>query len=93
MMGVVNPLLRKGVDWPWFIASQFVFGVVAALTVMRADKPRPISSGLLAGCVGGLLMPIPGLSGASRADTGSGIPRTSWPAWCTPPWAGHRSRS
>ena len=30
LMGLVNPLLCKGVDWPWFIASQFVFGVVAA---------------------------------------------------------------
>jgi hypothetical protein len=58
-MGVVNPLLRKGVDWPWFIASQFVFGVVAALTVMAAGRFRPISTGLLAGIAGGLLMPIP----------------------------------
>ena len=40
-MGLVNPLLRKGVDWPWFIASQFVFGVVAALTVMRAGTASP----------------------------------------------------
>jgi uncharacterized membrane protein YagU involved in acid resistance len=59
LMGLVNPLLYKNVDWPWFIASQFVFGVVAALTMMWADKLRSITSGLLAGCIGGLLMPIP----------------------------------
>ena len=59
LMGLVNPLLYKNVDWPWFIASQFVFGVVAALTIMWAAKLRPITSGLLAGCIGGLLMPIP----------------------------------
>ncbi len=59
LMGLVNPLLYKNVDWPWFIASQFVFGVVAALTIMWAAKLRSITSGLLAGCIGGLLMPIP----------------------------------
>ena len=61
LMGLVNPLLRKGVDWPWFIASQFVFGVVAAMTIMWAGKLRPIPTGLLAGTAGGLLMPIPAL--------------------------------
>jgi uncharacterized membrane protein YagU involved in acid resistance len=59
LMGIVNPLLQKGVDWPWFIASQFVFGVVAALTVMGAGRFRPVPTGLLAGTAGGLLMPIP----------------------------------
>ncbi len=41
LMGVVDPLAEQGVDWPWFIASQFVFGVVAALTIMRAGKRSP----------------------------------------------------
>ena len=46
LMGVVDPLAEQGVDWPWFIASQFVFGVVAALTVMRAgDRAVPSSPG------------------------------------------------
>src|SRR5262245_5554745 len=35
LMGVVNPVLQERVDWPWFIASQFVFGVVAAVVVLR----------------------------------------------------------
>ncbi len=36
LMGVVNPALQRGVDWPSFILSQFIFGMVAALVVMRA---------------------------------------------------------
>src|SRR5262249_44798858 len=27
LMGVVNPVLQERVDWPWFMVSQFVFGV------------------------------------------------------------------
>ena len=37
MMGAVNPALRQGVDWPWFVASQFVFGVVASMVVVRSE--------------------------------------------------------
>jgi hypothetical protein len=38
LMGVVNPLLQHRVDWPWFIVSQFVFGVTAAVVVVRSEK-------------------------------------------------------
>ncbi len=38
LMGVVNPVLQERVNWPWFIASQFVFGVVAAIVVGRSEK-------------------------------------------------------
>ena len=38
LMGVVNPVLQDRVDWPWFILSQFVFGVAAALVVLRSEK-------------------------------------------------------
>jgi hypothetical protein len=37
LMGVVNPELQKGVDWAWFIVSQFVFGVAAAVVVHRSE--------------------------------------------------------
>ena len=33
-----QPLLQQRVDWPWFIVSQFVFGVVAAVVVVRSEK-------------------------------------------------------
>jgi hypothetical protein len=61
LMRVVNPALNAGVDWPWFIASQFLFGVAAAVVVMRARGLRPVTAGLLGGIVGGLLMPVPAL--------------------------------
>jgi hypothetical protein len=37
LMGVVNPALQERVDWAWFIVSQFVFGVVAAVVVHRSE--------------------------------------------------------
>src|SRR5262249_14344156 len=55
LMGVVNPVLARGVDWPWFIASQFVFGMAAAVVVMRTPHLRRPLAGLLGGAVGGLL--------------------------------------
>ena len=61
-MAVVNPALNNGVDWPWFIASQFIFGVVAALVVidLLGRVPAPVA-GVVGGVFGGLLMPIPAL--------------------------------
>jgi hypothetical protein len=38
LMGVVNPVLQERVNWPWFIVSQFVFGIVAAIVVGRSEK-------------------------------------------------------
>ena len=38
LMGVVNPLLQEKVDWIWFAVSQFVFGVTAAMVVIRTEK-------------------------------------------------------
>jgi hypothetical protein len=38
LMGVVNPLLQHAVDWLWFVVSQFVFGVTAAIVVIRTEK-------------------------------------------------------
>jgi hypothetical protein len=37
LMGVVNPVLQERVDWFWFIVSQFVFGVAAAVVVLRSE--------------------------------------------------------
>src|ERR1700691_1828044 len=35
ILGLLNPLLASHIDWPWFIASQVAFGIVAALVVVR----------------------------------------------------------
>jgi hypothetical protein len=36
VLGVVNPALDARIDWPWFIASQMAFGLVAGLVIARA---------------------------------------------------------
>jgi hypothetical protein len=38
MMGIMNPVLQERVHWPWFVASQFVFGIVAAIVILRSEE-------------------------------------------------------
>lgn len=38
ILDLINPLLRQRVDWTWFIASQFAFGIVAGLVVVRQQR-------------------------------------------------------
>ena len=38
MIDLINPLLGQRVDWWWFIASQFGFGIVAGLVVARQQR-------------------------------------------------------
>jgi hypothetical protein len=40
-MGIMNPTLQQRIDWKWFIASQFAFGLVAGFVVARHE---PIST-------------------------------------------------
>lgn len=35
ILDLLNPLLKQHVDWTWFILSQFGFGIVAGLVVVR----------------------------------------------------------
>jgi hypothetical protein len=37
-LGLVNPLLASRIDWPWFMASQVAFGIVAGLVVRRETR-------------------------------------------------------
>jgi len=37
-LGLANPVLRTHVDWAWFAASQFVFGLAAAAVVVRTER-------------------------------------------------------
>jgi hypothetical protein len=37
LMGVVNPVLQQKVSWPWFIVSQFVFGIAASVVIVRSE--------------------------------------------------------
>ncbi|MBV8050084.1 MAG: hypothetical protein JOZ80_02775 [Acidobacteriaceae bacterium] len=45
ILGLLNPLLASHIDWPWFIASQVAFGIVAGLVVIR-HSPTPTRENL-----------------------------------------------
>jgi hypothetical protein len=60
-LGVMNPGVRERIAWPWFIMSQLVFGLVAAVVFLALEKRGALLAGLLGGAVAGLLMPIPAL--------------------------------
>jgi hypothetical protein len=38
IMGILNPVLGSHIDWIWFMASQFAFGMVAGLVVLRQSR-------------------------------------------------------
>jgi hypothetical protein len=40
VLGLIDPLLNQLIDWPWFIASQFAFGIVAGLVVVQQARVR-----------------------------------------------------
>jgi hypothetical protein len=74
VLGRVNPEVRAGIEWPWFVLSQFVFGVVAALVFMRFEYRSPLLAGLFGGVAGGLLMPIPAVLWSLAAGHGIWYP-------------------
>ena len=44
LMGIVNPILQRSVDWFWFALSQLVFGPAAAVcgrAIGEGDRCRP----------------------------------------------------
>jgi hypothetical protein len=59
VMGTVNRVLAQHVSWPWFIFSQFLFGLAAALVAGRLKHLHPTVAGLVGGLAGGVLMPVP----------------------------------
>src|SRR6267378_8177139 len=40
ILGILNPVLEKHIDWWWFAASQAAFGIVAGIVVMRQSPVR-----------------------------------------------------
>ena len=47
-MAVLNPVMNSRVDWPWFVASQVVYGLVVGLVVVRSKTipaARPPADG------------------------------------------------
>jgi hypothetical protein len=39
-IGMVNPVFKRHVDWPWFVVCQIGFGIVAGLIVSRRERVR-----------------------------------------------------
>src|SRR5882672_7296369 len=37
-LGIINPALQARIDWGWFVASQFAFGLVAGFVVARHER-------------------------------------------------------
>lgn len=70
-LGSVNPGVCEGIEWPWFVTSQLVFGLMAAVVFMAFEGRGRVIAGLLGGAAGGLLMPIPALLWS--VATGHGI--------------------
>ena len=61
LMRFLNPVLEEHVEWPWFIASQFVFGIGAAAVIESTKKFGVLASGILGGAAGAAVMAIPAL--------------------------------
>jgi hypothetical protein len=40
VLGLINPLLNERIEWRWFVASQFAFGIVAGIVVVRQERVR-----------------------------------------------------
>src|SRR5262249_14284303 len=38
VLDVINPVMNQGIDWPWFVASQIAFGIVAGIVVSRQER-------------------------------------------------------
>lgn len=39
-IGIINPVLGEHLDWPWFVTSQFAFGIVAGTVVSTRERLR-----------------------------------------------------
>ena len=40
ILGIINPVLNRRIDWFWFVLSQVGFGIVAGLVVSRQVRVR-----------------------------------------------------
>ena len=38
VLDVINPVMNQRIDWPWFVASQIAFGIVAGIVVSRQER-------------------------------------------------------
>jgi hypothetical protein len=70
-MRVANPALPGLVSWPWFVVSQFVYGITMPAVVLGVKRLPAVPAGVVGGLVGGAAMAVPALLWA--AATGHGL--------------------
>jgi hypothetical protein len=73
-MHIINPALPAKVNWPWFILSQFVFGIVMPAVVLGAKRLPAVLAGVVGGLVGGAAMALPALLWAAASGHGLWYP-------------------
>ena len=73
-MQVVNPLLPGKVSWPWFLLSQFVFGITMPSVVLGAKRLPRILAGVAGGLAGGAVMALPAVLWAAASGRGFWYP-------------------
>src|SRR5271166_3720167 len=73
-MHAVNPTLPDKVSWPWFIVSQFVFGITMPAVVLGAKRLHPVLAGVVGGLVGGAAMAVPAVLWAAASGHGFWYP-------------------
>jgi hypothetical protein len=73
-MSLVNPALPGQVNWPWFIVSQFVFGITMPAVVLGLQRLPALLAGAVGGLVGGAIMALPALLWAAGSGHGLWYP-------------------
>jgi hypothetical protein len=73
-MRVVNPAVPALVNWPWFILSQFVFGITMPAVVLGIKRLPAVLAGIVGGVVGGAVMAVPAVLWAAASGHGFWYP-------------------
>jgi hypothetical protein len=73
-MRVADPALPGRVSWPWFIVSQFVFGIAMPAVVLGAKRLPAVFAGVAGGLAGGAAMAVPALAWAAASGHGLWYP-------------------
>jgi hypothetical protein len=73
-MHIVNPALPGKISWPWFILSQFVFGITMPAVVLGLKRLQPVLAGVIGGLVGGAAMAVPAVLWAAASGHGFWYP-------------------
>jgi hypothetical protein len=73
-MRAADPALSTMVNWPWFIVSQFVFGITMPAVVLGAERLPRVRAGAVGGLVGGAAMAVPAVLWAGLSGRGFWYP-------------------